>query len=381
MKNRTIIFGLLLALGATGCSSSFYREASYASDDLYGLHDRTSIAQEQQARAEARKAEAEARRAEWEALLAEANAADAEAAYYDSNPYEGVLADTYESAYARRLRGFESPTYRLPSSYYNFCYSGEFTYLTAYDPAFYNIMISGDEVWVEPKYITSMFGTWGATPYYGSWYYGWDYGWPYRYGWWGWGYPSFAIGSWGWSLGFYPWYNPWYYYGWYDPWWGPAWGPGWGGHVHYRPHNIVNRPSYSRPGGSLSGRGSSFNLRPGRATGLSGRGSALQGGRTFNSGTRGGSSFNRGSASSFNRGSASSSSFNRGSSSSFDRGSSSFNRNNNRSTTNFNRGTTNFNRGSSPSFNSGSFGGGGGFGGGFGGGGGGSVGGRNAGGR
>ena len=62
MKNRTIIFGLLLALGATGCSSSFYREASYASDDLYGLHDRTSIAQEQQARAEARKAEAEARR-------------------------------------------------------------------------------------------------------------------------------------------------------------------------------------------------------------------------------------------------------------------------------------------------------------------------------
>lgn len=368
MKHSVIIFGMLLASVATGCSSSFYREASYSSDDLYGLHDRKSIAEEQQARAEVRRAEAEARRAQWEALLAEAEAADAEAAYYDSNPYEDVLADTYESAYARRLRGFESPTYRMPSSYYNLCYSGEFTYLTAYDPAFYNIMVSGDEVWVEPKYITSMFGTWGATPYYGNWYYGWDYYWPYRYGWWGWGYPSFAIGSWGWSFGFYPWYNPWYRYGWYDPWWGPAWGPGWyGGHIHYRPHNIVNRPSYSRPDGSFSGRSSTFTTRPGRVNGLSGRSSSLQGGRTFGSGTRGGSSsFNRGSSSSFNRGS-----------------SSSFNRNNTRGTSSFNRdsnrGTSSFDRGSSPSYNSGSS-----FGGGFSGGsrgGGGSVGGRNAGGR
>ena len=347
MKHSVIIFGMLLASVATGCSSSFYREASYSSDDLYGLHDRKSIAEEQQARA---------------------NRHEQQRRHYDSNPYEDVLADTYESAYARRLRGFESPTYRMPSSYYNLCYSGEFTYLTAYDPAFYNIMVSGDEVWVEPKYITSMFGTWGATPYYGNWYYGWDYYWPYRYGWWGWGYPSFAIGSWGWSFGFYPWYNPWYRYGWYDPWWGPAWGPGWyGGHIHYRPHNIVNRPSYSRPDGSLSGRSSSFTTRPGRVNGLSGRSSSLQGGRTFGSGTRGGSSsFNRGSSSSFNRGS-----------------SSSFNRNNTRGTSSFNRdsnrGTSSFDRGSSPSYNSGSS-----FGGGFSGGsrgGGGSVGGRNAGGR
>ena len=36
-------------------------------------------------------------------------------------------------------------------SYYNFRYGGSFTYATAYDPAFYNIIISGDQVWVEPS--------------------------------------------------------------------------------------------------------------------------------------------------------------------------------------------------------------------------------------
>ena len=53
----------------------------------------------------------------------------------------------------------------MPSSYYNFRYGGSFTYATPYDPAFYNIIISGDQVWVEPKYITSMFATWGGSVY------------------------------------------------------------------------------------------------------------------------------------------------------------------------------------------------------------------------
>ena len=105
-----------------------------------------------------RKAAAEARRAEWEARLAEAEAAAAENGYYeyDANPYRSVLADDYESAYARRLRGFESPSYNMPSSYINARYSRAFDYVSAYDPAFYNVIVMGDEVWVEPKYITSM---------------------------------------------------------------------------------------------------------------------------------------------------------------------------------------------------------------------------------
>ena len=187
MKKLNILIGtLILSAGLAGCSSSYYASSGYANDDLYALHDKTAIARKQQAAAEARKAEAEARRAEWEAKIAEAQALAAENGYYDessSNPYNDILADTYESAYARRLRGFESPTYRMPSSYYNFRYGSSFTYATAYDPAFYNIIISGDEVWVEPKYITSMFGTWGGTPY-GGWYFGWNY----SPSWWG--YPS-----------------------------------------------------------------------------------------------------------------------------------------------------------------------------------------------
>ena len=256
MKKLNILIGtLILSAGLAGCSSSYYASSGYANDDLYALHDKTAIARKQQAAAEARKAEAEARRAEWEAKIAEAQALAAENGYYDesgSNPYNDILADTYESAYARRLRGFESPTYRMPSSYYNFRYGSSFTYATAYDPAFYNIIISGDEVWVEPKYITSMFGTWGGTPY-GGWYFGWNY----SPSWWG--YPSYAWGGWNWGFGF-TWYDPWWGPGWH-PYWGPGWGPGWGGgwhghhHAGYRP-----RDYYGNPGG----RGRSYT--PGRST-------------------------------------------------------------------------------------------------------------------
>ena len=71
------------------------------------------------------------RAAEWEARLAEAEAAAAENGYYeyDANPYRSVLADDYESAYARRLRGFESPSYNMPSSYINARYSRAFDYV------------------------------------------------------------------------------------------------------------------------------------------------------------------------------------------------------------------------------------------------------------
>ena len=185
------------------------------------------------------------------------------------NPYEEVLADTYESAYARRLRGFESPTYRMPSSYYDFRYGNSFNYVSAYDPAFYNVMVMGDQVWVEPKYITAMFGSWGRPSIYvDPWYYGWNYR-PYH----GWG---FSFGSWGWSFG---WHDPWYYPGWNWGWGYPGWGypgpPHWGGwHRPHRPYasNIVHRadPNTSpsggryyrgdrRPGGYSSGQGGSYN--------------------------------------------------------------------------------------------------------------------------
>lgn len=369
MKKSGIIIGALTLTAAifTGCSSAYFASAGYASDDLYALHDRAQIAREQQAKAEAEKAEAEARRAEWEARIAEAEAAAAQNKYYEynSNPYEEVLADTYESAYARRLRGFESPTYRMPSSYYDLRYSNAFTYVSAYDPAFYNIIVMGDQVWVEPKYITSMFGTWGTVVYADPWYYGWNYPWG----------PTFSIDSWGWSFGWNAWYNPWYspWYGpwgpWYSYWYRPVWGwgPGWIGHPgggpdhHFRP-TIVHRPSFNAPApgrsyGSAPSRGSSssFNNRGGRYD-LGVRGGSTSGRRSF--GTRnqstGSSSYNR-----YDGNRSSGSWSNRGGSTTFNRGgNSSFNNNS-------------FNSGSSGSFGGGTRGGSMG----------GSVGGRNAGGR
>lgn len=343
MKKWISIIGTTLAAaGLAGCSSAYFTQAGYGNDDLYAIHDKAEIARRQQAQAERKKAEAEARKAEWEARLAEAEANAVQRRYYETasvNPYEEVLADTYESAYARRLRGFESPTYRMPSSYYDFRYGSSFNYVSAYDPAFYNVMVMGDEVWVEPKYITAMFGTWGRpTVYADPWYYGWNRR-PY-YGW------GFSFGGWGWGFG--AWYDPWYY---------PGWGPGyphWGG-GHGHPHrrytsNIVHRadpgtaPGAGHRYNNFDGRfgtpsnrtGSGFGVRNSSAGSQNGSAPSNRnnrndysspsyrnnsGGNTYN---RGGSSTNN-SGSTYNRGNSSSGSYNRGGSSgvSYNRGGSS----------------------------------------------------------
>ena len=254
MKKSLYVFSVALAATLlSGCTSAFYGSSSSVNDDLYALHNRTEIARRQQAEAEARKAEAEARRAEWEAKIAEAEAnAIAQGNYRTTTEenYSSVLADDYESAYARRLRGFESASYRMPSSYTNARYSSTFHYVSAYDPAFYNIMVMGDQVWVEPKYVTAMFGSWGLPSYHNAWYWNWA-GWP-SYRWWG---PTFSIGGWGWSLS---WYDPWFY-DWYSPW---RYNYGWyGWHGHHHPHYYPHYPHYNGGGGYHPG------YRPGHRPG------------------------------------------------------------------------------------------------------------------
>ncbi len=321
-KSLLFIGSLVLSLLLGSCTTALFSSQGGMGDDLYAIHDRTQIANRQRAKAEAEKAAAEARRAEWEARIAEAEAAAAEQRYYEysENPYENIVADTYESAYARRLRGFESPSYRLPSSYYNYRYGSAFTFVSAYDPAFYNVIVMGDEVWVEPKYITSMFGTWGSVMNVSPWYYGWNSMWS----------PTLSFGSWGWSMGWnswysswlrpwdpwYPWYNSWYGYGWhggwcphwhggYGPWpGGPYWNGG-GGH-HHRPAYDPNRPNYvHRPGNRYEG---AFN-RPTPTFGGNSRpavNGATQGNRNWNSGVVQGSGNNRNNSSSGSRGNSSS---------------------------------------------------------------------------
>ncbi len=242
--NRMVILAAWLALG--GCASQAYLPAG---DDLYATHDRNEILRRKQAEAEAARAEYEARTAALNARLAELELAQRQqnnaGNYSGSNPnsYADVLVDDYETAYARRLRGFTSPTYRMPSSYWNLRYSSRYTYLSAYDPWNYNIIVMGDEAWVEPKYITAMFGTWG-TPLVSVGLYG-DWGWPYyRFG-----VSRVWAPSWGYGLGW-----PHYHWGWggfYPYYWG------WGGMYHpahpgFRPQPGRPSPNYPnyRPGGT-----------------------------------------------------------------------------------------------------------------------------------
>jgi hypothetical protein len=259
---------------AISCSSAYYSSSRVYNDDLYSTHDTREIAQ-----AAAAQQQHEYRQAQ--------QVADAARQVYggqvvsSGNPYQDVLADTYEDARARRERGFESPTYNMPDSYYSFRYSSASNYVSAYDPAFYNVIVMGDQVWVEPRYITAMFGTWGTPSIYMNMTWGGYWGWrsPYRWG-----------VSWGWS----PWYNTYYgwgcspYWGGYSPYycgWGGSWGwgwdyygwggyrgggyyphygPGWGGGGHYTPGGYYTdryhtyRPSYNSGTGTYSGNRSGY---------------------------------------------------------------------------------------------------------------------------
>lgn len=266
----------VVATVAASCSTGFYSSTGNGYDDLYASHDRVAIANRQKAEAEARKAEAEARKAEYEAQLAQLQAMVAQAEQQASTRTDsdgviivdegasysgGYVADDYESAYARRLLGFRSSTYRMPSSYYDLRYGSASHYVTAYDPAFYNVMVSGSQVWVEPKYITSMFGTWGAvnvTMMVNSpWYYGFGTGFydPFYYS--SWGFPRYSWYDWNWNVC--------YGYGGMNLWWG------WGGlyrpwhysyYPHYHSHHIhIGGPHYGihfGGGGGYWNRGGSY---------------------------------------------------------------------------------------------------------------------------
>ncbi|MBO7300484.1 MAG: hypothetical protein J6U53_03645 [Tidjanibacter sp.] len=297
-----------VALGVSSCGSSLTlalsgnTNATTYVDDLYATHDREALREAERLAAEKlakEKAEHEKRIA---ALVAASNAgADideildlseegiaATGGVISTNEggdinitYNSIYVDDYESAYARRLQGFTSLTYRMPSSYWNFRYSDAYFLTLAYDPAFYTVMVVGDSVWVEPRYITNMFGSWNNPYYYGyrygynPYYYGYSYGyWDY----WAWNSPYWACDP------FFrnPYYHP-YYHNWYAPHYHhhhhyhPA-GPD--GH-HKRP-NVTHRPSYGnsagggssmRPSGSalsyndrLGGRGGTEIVTPSKGT-------------------------------------------------------------------------------------------------------------------
>lgn len=291
MKRLIGISIFLTGVLALGCSSM--SRTSYVSDDLYGSHDQKALAVQRQAEVQAALEQqkryeelTESRKAEIKAMALENSFYNRETPVSYGVPaqesYTSVLADDYDTAYQRRLEGIASPTYRMPSSYFNLQTSTAYDYASAYDPAQYNVMLSGDQVWVEPKYITSMFGTWGAqvvNPA-GNWYIGWHtpvyhflwgyphytwYDWYWRYDWdpfWGWGWP----------------YRP-YHYGWHSY---HHWGPHYWHHPGYHPghHPGGYRPVHHTPGRyAPSQRGGGHNQYWN-----GGRGSSTPGGRGGGSG-------------------------------------------------------------------------------------------------
>lgn len=274
-----LLGALTAALGS--CSQALYSSKNTVSDDLYATHDKKAITEVKQRQAEIELADAKAREIQIRAAIAQAEAdgrlVEYDGEYESGNPYQDILADDYETAYQRRLKGFESPTYKMPSSYFDARYGDKSTYASAYDPSFYNVMVMGDQVWVEPKYITSMFGNWGS-PVNINFGFGGYWGDPY----WNWGLhrPSWAFG-WG-----YPYYGGGWYDPWYNPWWGhyPHYGhhyPSWGTrpNVSYRPNygSYPGRPSTStthRPNSSNSyntNRGTSTTYRRGTSTSTTNR--------------------------------------------------------------------------------------------------------------
>ena len=261
MKSRRLIsaLGCTAAALLCACNATVYSSASSSTDDLYATHDRKALAQqrlEQQARRlEAEKAALEAeearqrRVAEEIARLHEKDRGD---------EYDGTQGESYEDSYERRLRGF-SPSSRTAQSETG----ASMRYASAYDPAFYDVTVAGDQIWVEPRYVTSMFGNWGGGLSFGIGSWGWGFSTSPFYGWgwntpawgWNWGYPYYNY-AWNWSP-YWGWNAP--YYGWGPYWHYPYWG--WGGyfphhhwgdwHPRYNSRNTV----YNRP---RTGSGSSY---------------------------------------------------------------------------------------------------------------------------
>ncbi|HNV81405.1 MAG: hypothetical protein WBI34_03115 [Tenuifilaceae bacterium] len=218
MKTKVKILTLAVAtLLVSGCSTSMHlsRASKHQGDDIY--HNPSVSNNEEPAVAVT---------AEKEANKQGLDLAELEKRYYDilasdstgkidtlvykaddkDNPYDRLLSTSYEDSYRRRQEARLSG-YNSYADFYD-----DLWYASVYDPSFYNVIVYGGHVWVEPNYISSMFlwpyrynryGYWGYNPW--SFYMGWGFGYGYPYYSY-WGYPYYSY-----------WGNPYYYggYGWY----------------------------------------------------------------------------------------------------------------------------------------------------------------------
>ena len=151
MKLKAILSIVVAALFAASCSTSLQQRR--VADELYETPDR----QVQQENYMTYYDDAEN-------ILKEGTQESVDSVIIDEqyrstgNPYQDILVEDYDRAYDLRMEAMSDLSYGM-SDFYGIYNSDAFWYASAYDPSFYNVIVMGDHVWVEPKYLTSHFGS------------------------------------------------------------------------------------------------------------------------------------------------------------------------------------------------------------------------------
>ncbi len=243
MKTKVLILTIaLLGLLMAGCSTSMQlsKSAKHQSDDLYyspsGNTNTQVSADASGKKANETRIDLEELEKKYYDILAKDSTGSIDTVIYKAenarNPRESILSESYYDSYQRRMEA------RRDGYGSNFIYNyDEYWYARTYDPSYYNIIVYGDHIWVEPYYISAMF-SWPR--YRHSYYSHYSYTWPY----WGF-YPWGFTWSYGWGYSPYYWGNPFYggYYGHYG-WNSYAWGYNSGYWDGYYSGNQGYTPSY-----------------------------------------------------------------------------------------------------------------------------------------
>ncbi len=216
MKTKLQILSVaLLGIILTSCSSSMNmsKSSGNSSDDIYYTPSKTQVSNISEKNQDIKRVDDTNQKQnefaqledKYKKILA-SDSTNIDTVIYkaeSSNPYERILSDSYQESYERRLKGMQDPSYRLEglSTYY----SSDYFNATTYDPAFYNVVVMGNQVWVEPWYISRMF-SWPQ--YHLNFGLGFEFGYGNWNPWYSYNYPYYNLNSW------YIWnpYSLWGYY-------------------------------------------------------------------------------------------------------------------------------------------------------------------------
>ena len=227
------LLGLFILL-VSSCGSSLQLANHSAGDDIY--YNPQEVAAQVATNGNRVEMDSQTKR-----LIAETSQALGDTIYVESdstgNPYQDVLADSYEKARRNRQIGMNDPWNGVSTNAYT---SESLWYASAYDPSFYNIIVMGNTVWAEPKYVSAMFGYPYYSPYinFGAYYSPYNNYWNRTFGF-GWG-----------------WYDSWWGYPYSNSWYAGCYYPSWsypyycGGGSHWYPSHGRYRDVVYGPRGS-----------------------------------------------------------------------------------------------------------------------------------